>query len=358
MATRRVLAVPRRPRTAAGRPRAREGRRFLATRTRLPGPDRPRHARRGPRDDAHPVRPGGDHRTRPPPRPAHGPGRGGLAGRARPPRSLANAGRASGWWPASSTIAAARAKAPFLVVDAAALAPELLEPRAVVTSRKVGTVFIAHADRLPRDIQARLVASVDSSRIRLLCGTAIDPEQALRDERWREDFTFSATVQVLRLAHRCARADRTRPPFARPALPRIGRRPVGTPHRRVRSRGDRCPESVRLARQRAGTGPGGGIRPLARDGSRLLPDDLPAEIRGAAGGGLRAPISPPPPTPLDEWLTRLERRLIEQALQRARHNKSRAAELLDISRPRLYRRIKELGIPDADSPDEANGRED
>jgi DNA-binding NtrC family response regulator len=54
--------------------------------------------------------------------------------------------------------------------------------------------------------------------------------------------------------------------------------------------------------------------------------------------------------PLDELLTQLERRLIEQALQRARQNKSRAAELLDISRPRLYRRIKELNIPDVPEP--------
>jgi transcriptional regulator with PAS, ATPase and Fis domain len=38
--------------------------------------------------------------------------------------------------------------------------------------------------------------------------------------------------------------------------------------------------------------------------------------------------------------------LIEQALQRSRHNKSKAAELLAISRPRLYRRIGELRIPE------------
>jgi DNA-binding NtrC family response regulator len=59
---------------------------------------------------------------------------------------------------------------------------------------------------------------------------------------------------------------------------------------------------------------------------------------------------PPPVTPLDRTLEQLERRMIEQALRRARQNKSRAAELLDISRPRLYRRIKELGIPDVPEP--------
>jgi DNA-binding NtrC family response regulator len=54
--------------------------------------------------------------------------------------------------------------------------------------------------------------------------------------------------------------------------------------------------------------------------------------------------------PLDELLMQVERRLIEHALQRAGQNKSRAAELLGISRPRLYRRIKELDLPDEPEP--------
>lgn len=51
-------------------------------------------------------------------------------------------------------------------------------------------------------------------------------------------------------------------------------------------------------------------------------------------------------------LEQVERRLIERALHHARQNKSRAAEMLSISRPRLYRRIKELGIPDIPEPTE------
>ena len=57
--------------------------------------------------------------------------------------------------------------------------------------------------------------------------------------------------------------------------------------------------------------------------------------------------------PLDELLTEVERRLIETALRHSRSNKSRAAEILGISRPRLYRRIKELNLPDDDPAEEA-----
>lgn len=76
------------------------------------------------------------------------------------------------------------------------------------------------------------------------------------------------------------------------------------------------------------------------------PDDLPAVIRGNLGAGFAPPAAPGPIEPLDEILTQVERRLIETALRQARRNKSRAADLLGISRPRLYRRIKELNLPD------------
>ncbi len=86
----------------------------------------------------------------------------------------------------------------------------------------------------------------------------------------------------------------------------------------------------------------------------ITPDDLPLTIRGDYAG---AYVAPPPPSPatLDDLLTQVERRLIESALQRCRHNKSKAADLLGISRPRLYRRIKELNIPEEPEPlDEAS----
>jgi DNA-binding NtrC family response regulator len=47
---------------------------------------------------------------------------------------------------------------------------------------------------------------------------------------------------------------------------------------------------------------------------------------------------------LSEYLGRVERELIRRALARAKGNKSRAARLLGLTRPRLYRRMVQLGL--------------
>jgi DNA-binding NtrC family response regulator len=81
-------------------------------------------------------------------------------------------------------------------------------------------------------------------------------------------------------------------------------------------------------------------------------EELPASIRGHLGAAYPPPAVSPSIKPLDELLTEIERRLIETALRRSRQNKSRAAEFLGISRPRLYRRIKELNLPDESGPED------
>ena len=256
----------------------------------------------------------------------------------------------------------ARAASPFLAIDVAALSPDMLERElfgvdgtAGLLSAPAGaTLFLGHVDRLPRDLQARLVATMADARVRLLGATTVDPELALNDERFRADFYFAMSVQVLRLAPLRERVDEV-PLLAQHFLESFNgqeQSPVAafSPAAIDVLRGYDWPGNLReLARVVAAA--------HARNSDPIRPDDLPAEIRGELASAYVAQPTKATITPLDQWLTRLERRLIEQALQRARQNKSRAADLLEISRPRLYRRIKELSIPDAaDSPDDPNGR--
>jgi DNA-binding NtrC family response regulator len=76
-------------------------------------------------------------------------------------------------------------------------------------------------------------------------------------------------------------------------------------------------------------------------GEQIEADDLPFYLRGVA-----AP--PESPLPLDDILAKVERRLIELALRLAGDNRSRAAELLSIWRPRLARRLEQLGLESKD----------
>jgi two-component system response regulator HydG len=66
--------------------------------------------------------------------------------------------------------------------------------------------------------------------------------------------------------------------------------------------------------------------------------DQPAA--GVDGGALQAPFLPPGGVDLDS----LERSYVQEALRKARFNKSKAAKLLGLTRAQLYSRIEKYGL--------------
>ncbi len=56
---------------------------------------------------------------------------------------------------------------------------------------------------------------------------------------------------------------------------------------------------------------------------------------------------------LEEFLAKVERELITRAMRRAKGNKSKAAKLLGLTRPRLYRRLVQLGLEPSGEGDAA-----
>jgi transcriptional regulator with PAS, ATPase and Fis domain len=252
----------------------------------------------------------------------------------------------------------ARSSAPLLPFDCASLPSEVLtrelfgDPREGVTPPRLTlpegtTILIGDVLDLPRDLQAMLASRLNQG-VRVLATTTSDPETALKAERLRPDLYYALTALVIRVAPLRERLDEL-PLFAQHLLERI---------------------NLRDQRQRSGFSPDalsslmaydwpGNLRELARvieaahaaaAGDWIEGDDLPADIRGHLGAAFLPPPIPTAITPLDDLLMQVERRLIEHAMQRAGQNKSRAAELLGISRPRLYRRIKELNLPDEAEP--------
>jgi PAS domain S-box-containing protein len=257
---------------------------------------------------------------------------------------------------------------PFIAFDCQALPAEILERelfaptdpespgggtrRARLSLGDGSTLLIDDVLSLPQDLQARLIEALDS-RVRLMATAACEPEVAVRDERLRAELYYSLTALVLHVSPLRDRRDEL-PALAQNFLERINQR--GGPQRAAF-------EATAIEALAAYDWPGN-LPELARvvehahagaRGHLVTVDDLPASIRGNLGGAYAPPPMPATVKPLDAMLTEFERRLIETALRQARGNKSRAAELLDISRPRLYRRIKELDLPDEDEPGANNG---
>ncbi len=233
---------------------------------------------------------------------------------------------------------------PLVPFDCTALPADVLARELFEPARPAGTtLMMVEVLDLPRDLQGRLAHMLEGP-IRLLATSGGDPDRALAEDRLRPDLYYRLTTLVIRLRPLRERLDEV-PLLAQHLLERLNQR-----SERPRT-GFTSQALSALTRY---DWPGN-FRELARvidaahaaaDGDVIGLDAVPAEIQGNLGAAHLPPAPTTPMTPLDEVLEQVERRLIEQALQRSRHNKSKAAELLAISRPRLYRRIGELRIPE------------
>ena len=74
--------------------------------------------------------------------------------------------------------------------------------------------------------------------------------------------------------------------------------------------------------------------------------DLPFRFRTGYDAQSVGPALQPQVAALEPYLAKAEKEQIEQALKQCRHNKAKAARLLGMTRPRLYRRMQILGIED------------
>lgn len=81
----------------------------------------------------------------------------------------------------------------------------------------------------------------------------------------------------------------------------------------------------------------------ATAGAVISVGDLPREFRWAFQQNLRA-LREPEKISLPAYLASVEKELLTRALRRARGNKSLAAKMLGVSRPKLYRRLVQYGI--------------
>lgn len=241
-------------------------------------------------------------------------------------------------------------------LSTAALAEGLFGSSGLCERPGIGTLYLREPAHLAHDLQARLCdwleredASAEVHYPRLIVGSTSPPMDSVRAGRLLERLyagLATLTIDLPTLRERMADL----PGLVSCMLERLNaeseRRIAGlTPAAWELVREYRWPGNLREL-----------YSTLAACHARVSTDqidvtDLPASLRQAVRLE-RTPVpSPEPPIPLDKLLEQAERRLIELALRRARGNKSRAADLLAVWRPRLLRRMEALGIQQSTEPD-------
>jgi DNA-binding NtrC family response regulator len=218
-----------------------------------------------------------------------------------------------------------------------------------------GTVYLADCEDLPRELQARIAEVLSlpiarRPRLRFFGGLRVAADQAVSEGKLRADFAALLSPLTIELPPLRERPDDL-PLLAQHFLEDINR------HGEKQVTGF-AEETLRLLAEYRWPGNldelGGIVREAhaAVMGSNVEPGDLPFRFRTR----LAAQNSPPPVKPvrlppLDTLLEQFERNILQDALEQAGFNKTRAAEHLGINRPRLYRRMQQLGIVDQ-NPDE------
>jgi len=277
--------------------------------------------------------------------------------------------------------ASPRAPAPFVEArcaapDAAALAAELFGAErggdtddcvrvpGVFELADGGTLFLDEVTLLPPALQpdvlealeSRVVHRVGSSHairvnVRPILATSQDIGAAVRRGEFREDLVFRLKVVPVHLPPLRERSREDREALARGLFAELMAEMPGSPAEL---------DGAALERLVAYGWPGNAREMrnvleralmLARGGSAVGPEHLPAEVAGRSAGTAQgfpvAAPSPEPPRGPPLSLEEVARRHIERTLRRHSGNRTRAAQELGISRATLIHKIKVYGLGEA-----------
>jgi DNA-binding NtrC family response regulator len=206
-----------------------------------------------------------------------------------------------------------------------------------------GTLLLHRVDDLSAEVQTQLAGyfARRPPEARLMATAAEPLAELVRHGKFRDDLAAALSTIVIRLPPLAERRDDL-PLLAQLFLEdcnAAGRRQIGGFTPAALDRLDAYPwpgnldelaEVVAEAHRRA-SGPEIDVADL--------PERLHWSVRAAAH-----PRRPEENIVLDEYLSHIQRELIRRALARAKGNKARAARLLGMTRPRLYRRMVQLGL--------------
>lgn len=236
-------------------------------------------------------------------------------------------------------------------LDCALLGTDLMETVHTAVARanlldehtSPGTLLFHRVDELSVDVQAELAAYVVRRLTvwRLLATAAESLVELARRGKFRDDLAAALSTITIELPPLVQRRDDL-PLLAQLFLEEqnaAGRRQIGgftaATFDMLDAYGwpgnlDELAQVVADAHQQAA-------------GREIDVSDLPERLRLACQAAAQ-PRRVEETIVLDEYLARVERELIRRALARSKGNKARAARLLGLTRPRLYRRMLQLGL--------------
>lgn len=238
--------------------------------------------------------------------------------------------------------------------DAKARKQGLLElaDRGTILLDEIGDLPPAAQAKLLRFLETRTFKRVGGTRditvdVRILAATNRDLEQAMREGTFRQDLYFRLNVVPISIPPLRQRSEDVEP-LAYHFLDRI------TTALRKRARRISKPALAMLERY----GWPGNVRELKNvieravileEGEEVLPDHLPEEMKP---GGRVLDLHPGfqlPPGGIN--LEELEKDLIRQAVEQVHGNKTRAAELLGLSRDTLRYRMEKYALGESETDD-------
>jgi DNA-binding NtrC family response regulator len=268
-----------------------------------------------------------------------------LASRTNVPALIhGEAGSGKEWLARAIHHAGPSAESPFIALDCrhltAAALTGIFFGSTGIALRPGSTLYLAESSFVPRELQARLnddylVADGHGNSPRILAGCSADPASEILAGRLLEEFHCSLSPLTIVL-----------PPLRQ----RLGDLTFLAYRMLERANAGRdvpvtglSDEAWELLRGYSWPGNLNELYALLATACRrakrnlLEAADFPWYLRAAAA-------ATEGPLPLDSVLEQAERRLIQWAIATAKGNKSKSADLLQISRPRLLRRMEALGI--------------
>jgi two-component system response regulator AtoC len=265
-----------------------------------------------------------------------------------------------------------RTSLPFVAVNCGAIPAELIESelfghvrgaftdavrnkKGLFAEADGGTLFLDEVGELPQGLQVKLLRALEEEEIRrvgdtrsekvdvrVVAATARDLPRAVKEGLFREDLYYRLNVVGIRL-----------PPLReRPGDIQALCRHFLAKYARLRPDGPVTGFSAEALEAMQGYRWPGNVRELEHaveralvlsEGPSIREEDLPDEVRAPARAP--APVTPPEGTlSIKQAIRAVEEQLIRRALEQTGGNRTRAAEILEISYRALLYKIKEYGI--------------